>query len=485
MDLRPLAPELVLAAVGLAVLCLDMVTRPEQKRVVGWGAIAGLLAALVATLHPSVGLFGRPRLVVFETYAADPFAAFFKIVVILGAVLVLLSAMEFFRGRPTSHEGDVYVLVAFMVLGLALMAGAADLILLFLAIEFVSLVSYVLAGSLKADRKSNEAGIKYFFYGSAASAVMLYGFSYLYGAGRTTNMYHLAERLGAFPPAFAVVAVVLVLAGLGFKVSLVPFHQWTPDVYEGAPTPITAFLSVASKAAGFAALLRLLYVALPPEAWVAILAVLAVFSMSLGNLLALAQRNIKRMLAYSSIAHAGYILIGVAAVTGLPAPSGGEFIGSGIGAVLYYLLAYTFTNVGAFAVAIMIERALGSDAIPDYAGLSQRAPRAAFAMGIFMLSLTGVPPLALFWGKLFLFGAAIQNGFLWLAVAGILNSVVSLYYYAGVIWAMYLMPPPEGAGPVDESALTRAVLTATVAGTVVLGIYANPFVRLAQNARLF
>ena len=485
MDLRPLAPELILTAAGLGVLCLDMATRPEQKRVVGWGAIVGLLAALVATLLPSVGLFGRPRLVFFETYAADPFAAFFKIVVILGAMLVLLSAMEFFRGRPTPHEGDVYVLVAFMVLGLALMAGAADLILLFLAIEFVSLVSYVLAGSLKADRRSNEAGIKYFFYGSAASAVMLYGFSYLYGAGRTTNMYHLAERVAAFPESFAVVAVVLVLAGLGFKVSLVPFHQWTPDVYEGAPTPITAFLSVASKAAGFAALLRLLYVALPPQAWVAILAVLAVFSMSLGNLLALAQRNIKRMLAYSSIAHAGYILIGVVAVTGLPAPSGAGFIGSGIGAVLYYLLAYTFTNVGAFAVAIMIERALGSDAIPDYAGLSQRAPLAAFAMAIFMLSLTGVPPTALFWGKTFLFGAAIQNGFLWLAVVGILNSVVSLYYYAGVIWTMYLTPAPEGAGPVDESALTRTVLAATVAGTLVLGIYLDPFVRFAQNARLF
>jgi NADH-quinone oxidoreductase subunit N len=484
VDLRPLAPELTLTVLGLVLLCLDMVTRPEEKRVVGWAAIAGLLVALGVTLLPSVGLFGRPHLVFFETYAADAFAAFFKIVVMLGAVLVLLSAMDFFRGRPTSHEGDVYVLIVFMVLGLALMAAAADLILLFLAIEFVSLVSYVLAGSLKADRKSNEAGIKYFFYGAAASAVMLYGFSYLYGAGGTTNMYHLAGRLAAIPLPVAVVAVVLVLAGLGFKISLVPFHQWTPDVYEGAPTPVTAFLSVASKAAGFAALLRLLYVALPPQAWVAVLAVLAVFSMSVGNLLALAQRNIKRMLAYSSIAHAGYILIGVVAVTSASPPAGAGIVGSGIGAVLFYLLAYTFTNVGAFAVAITIERALGSDAIPDYAGLSQRAPFSALAMAIFMLSLTGVPPTALFFGKFFLFAAAIQNGFLWLAVAGILNSVVSLYYYAGVIWAMYLTPPPDGAGPVAESALARALLAATVAGTLVLGLYPDPFSRLAHNARL-
>ncbi len=390
MDLRPLAPELILTALGLGLLCLDLVTRPEEKRIVGWTGIAGLVAALVVTLLPSVGLFGRPRLVFFETYAADPFAAFFKIVVIVGAILVLLAALDFFQGRQTTHEGDVYVLTVFMVLGLVLMAAAADLILLFLAIEFVSLVSYVLAGSLKADRKSNEAGVKYFFYGAAASAVMLYGFSYLYGAGRTTNIYHLAQHIAAFPPAFAVVAAVLVLAGLGFKVSLVPFHQWTPDVYEGAPTPITAFLSVASKAAGFAALLRLFYVALPPQAWVAILAVLAAFSMSLGNLVALSQRNIKRMLAYSSIAHAGYILIGVAALAHSLTP-----VGSGIGAVLFYLFAYTFTNVGAFAVAIAIERTLGSDAISDYAGLSQRAPFLAIAMAVFMLSLTGVPLTAL------------------------------------------------------------------------------------------
>lgn len=479
MDLRPLAPELILTALGLGLLCLDLVTRPEEKRIVAWTGIAGLVAALVVTLLPSVGLFGRPRLVFFETYAADPFAAFFKIVIIVGAILVLLAALDFFQGRQTPHEGDVYVLTVFMVLGLVLMAAAADLILLFLAIEFVSLVSYVLAGSLKADRKSSEAGVKYFFYGAAASAVMLYGFSYLYGAGRTTNIYHLAQHIAAFPPAFAVVAAVLVLAGLGFKVSLVPFHQWTPDVYEGAPTPITAFLSVASKAAGFAALLRLFYVALPPQAWVAILAVLATFSMSLGNLVALSQRNIKRMLAYSSIAHAGYVLIGVAALARSLTP-----VGSGISAVLFYLFAYTFTNVGAFAVAIAIERTLGSDAISDYAGLSQRAPFLAIAMAVFMLSLTGVPLTALFFGKFFLFAAAIQSGLLWLAVVGILNTVVSLYYYAGVIWAMWLIAPSEGAGRVGESGLSRVLLAATVAGTVVVGVYPDPVVQLVQTAKL-
>ncbi len=476
LDLQPMTPELMLGILGLGLMAVDLLVAPGEKRFVGWFGIVGLLVTLVPS---AVLLLGVPRLVFANTYAVDPFAAFFKIIAILSAVLVLLAAMEFFRGRPTAHEGDVYVLIVFMVLGLVIMAAAADLILLFLAVEWVSLISYVLAGSLKADRKSNEAGVKYFFYGAAASAVMLYGFTYLYGAGGTTNIYALARRLGDIEPGFLVVAVVLVLAGLGFKISLVPFHQWTPDVYEGAPTPITAFLSVASKAAGFAALLRLFSIALPAGAWVTVLAVLAAFSMSVGNLLALSQQNIKRMLAYSSIAHAGYMLIGVVALSASATP-----LGSGIGALLYYLIAYTFTNIGAFAVAIEIERTLGSDAIADYAGLSQRMPGTAAAMAVFMLSLTGIPLTALFFGKLLLFGAAIQSGFLWLAVVGIVNSVVSLYYYVGVIRAMYQLAPPEGAGALSESALVRTLLVVTVAGTIVLGVYPQPFLNLVQTASL-
>jgi len=475
VDLSAIVPELAVATLGLVLLVLEMATAPQQKRLVGWVGVAGLLAALV----PSAGMLAwPPRAVFFETYAIDPFAAFFKVIILASAVLVLLAAMEFFRGRRTGDEGDVYSLIVFMVLGLMLMAAAADLILLFLAIEYVSLISYVLAGSLKGDRKSNEAGVKYFFYGAAASAVMLYGFSYLYGAAGTTNIYHLAKGIGALPPAFALVAMVLILAGLGFKVSLVPFHQWTPDVYEGAPTPITAFLSVASKAAGFAALLRILYVALPPQVWVTVVAALAALSMTVGNLLALSQTNIKRMLAYSSIAHGGYMLIGVVALAASTTP-----IGSGIGALLYYLFAYTFTNIGAFAVAIACGRSLGSDEIPDYAGLSQRAPFSAAAMAVFMLSLTGVPPTALFFGKFWLFGAAIQSGLLWLAIVGILNSVVSLYYYVGVIRAMYLAAPAD-ASPLPESALVRTLLTVTFLGTIVLGVFPETFIALVRRASL-
>src|SRR5579885_3448104 len=411
----------MLAVLGLGLLVIELVTRPGEKHVLAWVGILGLLLALV----PSVGLLATgPRLVFAQTYAVDPFAAFFKVIAILGGILVLGASMEFFQASPSRHEGDVYCLIVFLVL---------DLVLLFLAIEFVSLVSYALAGSLKTDRRSNEAGVKYFLFGAVASALMLYGFTYLYGASGTTNLYRLAAEVARAPGALQVLAAGLVLAGLGFKVSLVPFHQWTPDVYEGAPTPITAFLSVGSKAAGFAVLLRVLYVALPSGVWVVLLAVLAALSMSVGNLVALAQQNIKRMLAYSSIAHAGYMLIGVVALQTSPSP-----LGSGIGAVLYYLLAYTFTNLGAFAVAIVVERHLRSDASPDYACLSQRAPSTALAIAVFMLSLPVVPPTALFVGKLFLFASAIHSGLLWLAVVGILNSVISLYYYVGVIRAMYL-----------------------------------------------
>jgi len=486
VDLRPLLPEVTIGLLALGLLVLDLVVTPEDKRLVGWTAIAGLAVALLPSAVVVGG--GHRYLAIYDTYAVDPFAGFFKIVAIVSAILVIAAAMEFFRDHPTAHEGDIYVLIVFMVLGLAAMAAAADLIVLFLAIEWVSLISYVLAGSLKADRKSSEAGVKYFFYGAAASAVMLYGFTYLYGAAGSTNIYMLGGRLATAQPAFLVVAVVLILAGFGFKISAVPFHQWTPDVYEGAPTPIVAFLSVASKAAGFAALVRVLYVALPPGAWVGIVAALAAISMTLGNLLALSQTNIKRMLAYSSIAHAGYMLIGVVAVSAVPG-----VLGSGMSALLFYLPAYVFTNVGAFTVAIAVARATGTDAIAGYAGLSRRSPFAATAMGAFMLALTGIPPTALFWGKVFLFGAAIQTGFLWLAIVGILNTVVSLYYYVGVIRAMWQMPLPADAAPAAgapavtapiETPLLRGVLAVTTAGALLPGFFPDTLVRLAQAASL-
>jgi proton-translocating NADH-quinone oxidoreductase chain N len=369
----------------------------------------------------------------------------------------------------------MYILLTFTALALSLMAASADLILLVLSIEFVSLCSYVMAGYFKADPKSNEAGIKYFLFGAGASAVMIYGFSILYGLTGQTGLYAIANAVRAAPQPALIAAIAFALAGFGFKISMVPFHQWAPDVYEGAPTPVAAYLSVASKAAGFAALVRLLVVAITPSAidWVTLIAGLSAVTMTVGNLLALPQRNIKRMLAYSSISHAGFLLMGVAAYKG----------SFGAPGLLIYILAYTFTNLGAFFVAVVVGQRLGSDEIPDYAGLQDRAPGLAFLMAFFMLSLTGIPPTAGFFGKFYIFGAAINNGLLWLAVVGVANSVVALYYYVGVIRAMYLLPATSET-PVQEPVALRVALGIAALGTFIVGIYPQPFVDLVNAASL-
>jgi NADH-quinone oxidoreductase subunit N len=466
-----ITPELWLGGLGLALLVLDLFVPDGRKAVVGWAAVCGLALSFL----PIVGLFGAaPRTVFFSTYAVDGFAVFFKLIAVAATILVILSAMDVLRGR-TRYEGEMYILLTFTALGLCLMAASADLIMLALSIEFVSLCSYVMAGYFKADPKSNEAGIKYFLFGAGASAVMLYGFSILYGLTGQTNLYAIANAVRAAPQPALIGAIALSLAGFGFKISMVPFHQWTPDVYEGAPTPVAAYLSVASKAAGFAALVRLLVVAIAPSGldWVTLVAGLAAATMTVGNLLALPQRNIKRMLAYSSISHAGFMLMGVAAYRG-------DFGAPGL---LIYILAYTFTNLGAFFVAVAVGQRLGSDDIHDYAGLSQRAPGLAALMVLFMLSLTGIPPTAGFFGKFYIFGAAINNGLLWLALVGLVNSVIALYYYVGVIRAMYLMPAPSPEAMTEPAAL-RVALGIAALGTVAVGIFPQPFVTLVSAATM-
>ncbi len=472
VDLWSIAPELSLAALGVVLLLVDLATPQSRKSVVGLVGALGLLLSII----PVGGIWaaGPPRQVLFGTYAVDGFAAFFKVIVAIATALVILSAMDYFHS-PARYEGEFYALLVFTALGLDLMAASSDLILLALSIEFVSLTSYVLAGYLKANPKSNEAGIKYFLFGAAASAVMLFGFSILYGLTGATNLYEIAPRLRQAPPPALYLAVGLMLAGFGFKISMVPFHQWTPDVYEGAPTPVAALLSVGSKAAGFAALVRMLVVAIDPTRvpWVALIAILAAVSMTLGNLLALPQRNIKRMLAYSSISHAGFILIGLAAFRG-------DF---GTPGLLIYLFGYTFTQLGAFFVAVLIGRQLRTDDIPDYAGLSRRAPVSAFLMAVFMLSLTGIPPTAVFVGKFYVLAAAIDNGLLWLAVVGVVNSVISLYYYAGVIRAMYIMPAASPT-PIEEPAALQVALGIAGLGTLIIGLYPQPMIDLAKSAVL-
>ncbi|MBI4279741.1 MAG: NADH-quinone oxidoreductase subunit N [Armatimonadetes bacterium] len=442
--------------------------------------MGGLLLALI----PTWGLAGavhRPGTTVFfGSYAVDGFAVFFKVLAIIATTLVILASMDYFRASGEREaagagrfEGEFYTLLVFTGLGLVLMAASADLILVALSIEFVSLTSYVLAAYLKGNPKSNEAGLKYFLFGAAASAVMFYGFSLLYGLTGSTSLYVIAEKVATAPASALVVALALMLAGFGFKISMVPFHQWTPDVYEGAPTPVAAFLSVGSKAAGFAVLLRVVVVAIAPSGldYITLIAGLSAVSMFLGNLLALPQRNIKRMLAYSSISHAGFLLIA-------PAAYGATFGNPGL---LLYILAYTFTNLGAFFVAIVIGLRLTSDDINDYAGLSRRAPALAVTMTIFMLSLTGIPPMGVFLGKYYVLAAAIEKNLIWLAAVAIANSVISLYYYANVIRVMYLTPPAVDTA-VQEPWTLRTALAVTAVGTLAMGLYPEPFIHLAKAA---
>jgi proton-translocating NADH-quinone oxidoreductase chain N len=470
IDLWSLAPELWLVGLGVVLILLDLVIPPSRKYIVGLVGAVGVLLSI----FPALGLQGEPRSILFGSYAVDGFAVFFKIVVAVASALVILASIAYFNSS-VRFEGEFYALLVFMAVGLVLMAASTDLILLALSIEFVSLISYVLAGYLKANPKSNEAGIKYFLYGAAASAVMLFGFSLLYGLSGTTNLYELAGRFRSASPAALYVGVVMMHAGFGFKISMVPFHQWTPDVYEGAPTPVAAFLSVGSKAAAFAALVRTLLVAIDPARvnWVLLLAILSAVSMTLGNLLALPQRNIKRMLAYSSIAHAGFLLIGVVAFRG----------NFGLPGLLIYLFGYTFTQLGAFFVAVLVGRQIGSDAIPDYAGLARRAPVSAFLMAVFMLSLIGIPPTAVFFGKFYLLAAAIDNHFVWLAIIALLNSALSVFYYVNVIRAMYILPTPTSTSLVEPASLQVALGIAGV-GTLIVGFYPQPLIDLARSAGL-
>jgi NADH-quinone oxidoreductase subunit N len=366
-------------------------------------------------------------------------------------------------------------------IGMCLMASAADLVMLYLAIESTSIPLYVLAGFMLTDERSTEAGFKYMLFGAMTSAILLYGFSLVYGFAGTTSFTNLTSMVVAdqLSRGVAVGLVLLVVAGLAFKVSLFPFHFWAPDVYEGSPTPVAGFLSTASKAAGFAVLLRFFLAVFPKSVngwvidWPIILAVLAVLTMTVGNLLALTQKNIKRMLAYSSIAHAGYALIGLVAVQG-----------SDLGAtsVVFYLLAYLLTNLAAFGIVFAFGRVTGSDEIADYAGMSRRSPGLALALLVALLSLAGMPPFGGFVAKVFVFAAAVQAGLIWLAFVGILNSIIGLYYYLNILKYVYLY---RQEGDEQPLAMPRAVVIGLVVltlGVVLLGTLFAPWFTMSVNA---
>jgi NADH-quinone oxidoreductase subunit N len=478
-----LLPELILLVAGVLVLVFDMAASTlrrdafneeiSESREVPWLPYLALTALVVALL--STGLIAGSKASISGMVAVDAFAIFFKIVATVAVSLVVLSSMDYMRGRP--HAGEYYAFLLFATAAVCLAAGATNLIMVYLALEFLSLTSAVLVCYKLDDPKSTEAALKYFLYGVVASAVLLYGMSLIYGATGSTDLGEIAKAVGSPTESWMRYLIypglVMLLAGFGFKIAAVPFHMWAPDTYEGAPTPVTAFLSVASKAAGFAVLMRVLLVALPGLFfdWTWLLAFIAVVSMTLGHLVAIVQKDMKRMLAYSSIAQAGYVLIGVVAM-------GKDLFGAE--AALLYILGYLFTNLGLFLAVIAVERATGSTAIADYAGLGRRAPFLAVVMVACFLSLMGFPSTAGFMGKLFVFAAAVRENWMWLAGIGVLNSVISAYYYFNVVRQMYFQPRPEGSPPITDSVALRIGLVISVVMLFVVGLYPQPFIELVQ-----
>ncbi len=465
-----LLPTLIVVGAALLVLVLDLLPPRGSKAHLGMVALAGLVGALLAT----VAAWGGRGRGFRDMVVLDNYALFFHLVIGYAAALVVLVSLDYIR-RAGAESGEFYALVLFATAGMMTLASANDLIVVFLGVELMSLSLYVLAGLFKRRRTSSEASMKYFLLGVFASAFLLYGIALLYGATGSTNFDRIAAAAGAGAgdPLF-LLGLGLLLVGFGFKIASVPFHMWAPDVYEGAPTSVTAFIATGSKAAVFAALIRLVVAGLrptPPDA-TTLLWALAAATMTVGNVVAIAQSNVKRMLAYSSVAHVGYMLVGLVA--------GGA---DGAGAVLFYLLTYMFTTVGAFGVIALCERA-GEEAVEvrDYAGLGRRHPLLALALALFLLSLVGIPPLAGFVGKFYVFGAAVRAGYIVLAVVAVLNSALAAYYYLRVIVSMY-MQEPEGA-PVSLAPSLAGSLALAIAlgGVVILGVMPAPFADLAQAA---
>jgi len=473
LNLVALVPEIILVITAILVMAFDLFV--DDKRVVGYVGLLGLAIAAVVC----VGMLGGPPQAIQNMAISDGYSLVLNLIFITTAALSILIALSYLTGKRM-QRGEYYTLLLFSTVGMMLMGAATDLIVVFLGLEIMSIGLYILAAFNRRQMSSGEAGMKYFILGAFASAFFLYGAALLYGATGSTNLQAIGDwftpERGNLGDPIALVGLGLLLIGFAFKVAAVPFQWWTPDVYHGAPTSVTAFMSVGAKAAGFAAMIRILMTSFGQAFtldWQIAIAVLAVLTMTGGNIAALAQKDVKRMLAYSSIAHAGYILVGVAPATM-----------DGVKAVLFYLMAYAFMNIGAFAVITVLERrgAVGS-AIGDYAGLAKRQPFVALVMALFMFSLTGIPPFVGFWGKLYVFRAAVEANMSWLAVVGVINSAISAFYYVGVVVQMYMRPPVE-AGDEDEASpinLTGPVtITLAVAAivTVILGLWPTPLVNL-------
>ncbi len=483
LDFHALAPELVLAGVLVVLLVADLFFDERTRWASSTIAGTGLLLAALPVLTLAVA--GDERAMFGGAFVVDDFALVLKGLFLLGGYVVVLLSVNYV-GEGDYYEGEYYFMLLSALLGMILMASARDLITIFVALELLSLPAYLLAGWRKRDPKSNEAAVKYFLLGVFAAAVMLYGMSLVFGFTGTTVLADIGALLGGSPTAAPAVTfgIVLVLIGFAFKISAVPFHQWAPDTYEGAPTPVTAFLSVASKAAGFAAILQLVFVGFlgREDVWGPFFWVLAAATMTVGNLIALRQTNIVRMLAYSSVAQGGFMLVPLGVVGLNP-----EAAGSALSAVVTYLLIYAVMNLGAFAVVITVARKTRSGEIASYGGLFEYAPGLAVVMTVFLFSLAGIPPLAGWFAKLVVFRAVLDAGTAWAIVLGVItavNAVIALFYYAAVAREMWMRPvPDDDRTPVSVPPSLGFALVLTVAGTLVLGVFPQLVARLGDLAR--
>jgi NADH-quinone oxidoreductase subunit N len=468
-DIGAIVPELELAVFGMFLLIFDLMVK--TKRRLGYIALIGVAVsgAFLFQLRnvPSYLAYGG-------SLVLDPLATFFKLIFLVAAALSIAISLRYLDIERENH-GEYYALILFATMGMMFMAGATDLATLYIGLETMAISTYILVGFLRSNQRSNEASMKYFLLGAFSSGILLYGMSLLYGIAGSTRFADIAEALSRRPitDPISLMAMITLSAGMFFKVAAVPFHQWTPDAYEGAPSSITAFMSVAVKAASFVMMIRVFMFAIAPlqTQWVPIMVAVSVMTMTVGNIAAITQSNVKRMLAYSSISHAGYILIGFIAGNA-----------TGLTAVGLYLLIYTFTNIGVWSVIVALRRKdIIGEHIDDMAGLFFKHPTAAVLMLIFLLSLAGIPPTAGFIGKYFLFAAAIETGHNTLAVIAVLNAAISLYFYFRIVVSMFMRDATERTGMVFAPGLTVALGVAVLV-TMFIGIYPDPFIALARHA---
>lgn len=476
VNFAAIMPEVILSVAAMVLLLISVFVKSEQK---GYLALLSLISVAI-TLAVTVSGWGHPAGGFNGSVLQDNFAIFFKVVFLIATGMALLITDQYLI-KMNCNQGEIYPLILLSTTGMMLMASATDLMTIFLGLELMSISLYVLAGFNRENSRSNEAGLKYFLLGSFSTGFLLYGMALVYGATGTTRISKIAEFIAQngilLNSSWLIIGMLLIGTGFAFKVAAVPFHMWTPDVYDGAPTPMTAYMSVGPKAAGFAAFIRVLMVAFPDLKgdWTSVLWTLAVLTMTIGNITAIYQTNIKRMLAYSSIAHAGYILVGFTAANAV-----------GISGIMFYMLSYAFMNIGAFAILILA----GKDGderstLDDFTGFGLRKPMLGLVFSIFLFSLAGIPPAAGFVGKFYLFSGAIQAGYIWLAIIGVLNSAASLYYYLRVMVYMYMKKPTEDFEWCTVTPTTAICLAVGVAGVLVLGVVPGYILQIAQKALFF